>query len=396
MNWSGSLIPVLIGSPGERAMKSDFFMKINIIVPFLVAGMLLAAPVVEAQQGICYVTNFLTVSEFDDVVRTVNPDTLEVVAEISLSIPGAIEIDGIRGITIHPTTGNWFLLAMTSQPPSPAPAPWLMEYDPINDTINPLGFTVLDFNDIDFREDGDLRAITNILSTGSSNYCELSTITGGPSDLCSYTGSEGGDTIALGSGDEVFRASGGYSVGVPAVFERPSPSGTNNCDSASIAIGANLASEPVRSLTYWPAEDVFLWVQGDTARSVYLVTEDGGDTFLGTFDHDVNGIALVEIATPCPPGDNFIRGDCNLDLGVNVADAVYLLGSLFIPGSPQVMCADAGDCNDDGGMNVADAVYLLGSLFIPGSPTIPEPNIVNGCGPDPTDTDPLDCSQSGC
>ena len=207
MNWSGILISVLIGLPEERAMKLDTFMRNSALALFLAATMLLAPSVLEAQTGICYVTNFLTVSDSDDVIRTVDPDTLEVIAEVSLSIPGAIEIDGIRGIAIHPTTGNWFILAMTSLPPSPAPAPWLMEYDPINITINPLGFTVLDFNDLDFREDGDLRAITNTLSTGSSNYCELSTITGGPSDLCQYPGSEGGETIALGSGDEVFHAS---------------------------------------------------------------------------------------------------------------------------------------------------------------------------------------------
>ena len=55
-----------------------------------------------------------------------------------------------------------------------------------------------------------------------------------------------------------------------------------------------------------------------------------------------------------------------------------------------------GDVNDDGGVNVADAVFLLSSLFVPGSTAIPEPNLQTGCGPDPTDTDPLQCDQTAC
>jgi len=63
---------------------------------------------------------------------------------------------------------------------------------------------------------------------------------------------------------------------------------------------------------------------------------------------------------PCPVGDEFIRGDCNNDMGVNVADAVFLLGSMFVPGEPPLSCRDAGDINDDGGVNIADAIFLLG------------------------------------
>ncbi|MEC9475826.1 MAG: hypothetical protein VX764_02175 [Planctomycetota bacterium] len=377
-------------------MNSTIILKC--VAGLVLLSMTITTASIQGQGGpsTCFVTNFLTVSESDDVVREVNPDTLEVISEFPMSISGSVEIDGLRGIAVHPTTGNWFMLGMLSLPPSPAPSPWLLEYDPINLTLNLVGFTVLDFNDLEFTEAGEIRAITNTLSTGESNYCELSVVTGGPLDLCQYDGSDGGDSIALGDGEEVFRASGGYTTGGAIQFERPVVMGANNCESTNIALSAALTAAPVRSLTYWDSEDLFIWVQDDVDNTAYLIDEDGQEQLLGEFDHLVNGIALIEIPTPCPPGDTFIRGDCNLDMGVNVADAVYLLGSLFIPGSPQVMCGDAGDCNDDGGMNVADAVYLLGSLFIPGSPSIPEPNIVNGCGTDPTDTDPLQCDQSNC
>lgn len=98
---------------------------------------------------------------------------------------------------------------------------------------------------------------------------------------------------------------------------------------------------------------------------------------------------------PVQPTEEFIRGNCNgLDAGVNIADAVYLLGFLFPGGgTPNVLpCRDACDSNDDGNLNIADAVALLGSLF--GSPAtpLPAPNAAGGCGPDPTPMDALDCA----
>ena len=376
-------------------MKSNILLKSIATVMLLCMTLTTSSLEAQGNPGGCFITTFLTVSDQDDVVMEIDPDTLAVISETPMSITGAIEIDGLRGIAIHPSTGNWFMLAMLSAPPSPAPSPWLLEYDPINLTLNLVGFTVLDFNDLEFTESGELRAITNTLTTGDSNYCELSTITGGPLDLCQYNGSDGGDSIALGAGEEVFRASGGWTVGSTPQFERQDATGPNNCDSTMIPLSATLTAQPIRSLTYWDDEDVFIWVQANDFPA-YLVGADGQEELLGTFPSDVNGIAVLKIATPCPPDDAFIRGDCNLDLGVNVADAVFLLSSLFIPGATPLGCRDSGDVNDDGGVNVADAVFLLSSLFIPGATPIPEPNMQSGCGPDPTDTDTLQCDQTSC
>ena len=89
---------------------------------------------------------------------------------------------------------------------------------------------------------------------------------------------------------------------------------------------------------------------------------------------------------------DFRRGDINGDSSVNLADAVYMLESLFVPGSAPIDCRDAADCNDDEGVNLADAIYLLSHLFVPGSPSLPDPD--GGCGEDPTKADLLTCDYS--
>ncbi len=58
-------------------------------------------------------------------------------------------------------------------------------------------------------------------------------------------------------------------------------------------------------------------------------------------------------------------------------------------GGQQTDCLDALDGNDDGGIDISDAVFLLGYLFSGGpSPAAPFPNP----GQDPT-LDSLDCNR---
>ncbi len=85
------------------------------------------------------------------------------------------------------------------------------------------------------------------------------------------------------------------------------------------------------------------------------------------------------------PVQQFIRGDANLDLHVDLSDAITLLGYLF--GGLPLECLDAADANDSGSINISDPVYLLNYLFGGGSP--PPPPYPER-GPDPT-LDLLDC-----
>ena len=88
---------------------------------------------------------------------------------------------------------------------------------------------------------------------------------------------------------------------------------------------------------------------------------------------------------------NFMRGDCNDDGAVDVADPIALLAALFGGGSFPP-CLSSCDGNDDGGVNVADAVAILTALFVPGGALVTPPAT---CGQDPT-PDSLNCLPNFC
>ena len=94
-------------------------------------------------------------------------------------------------------------------------------------------------------------------------------------------------------------------------------------------------------------------------------------------------------------GSRFIRGDANGfnqdEINVDLSDAVYILSYLFTGTVDPPRCMDALDVNDVDSIEMADAIYLLWSLFI-GGPPPPPPFGENpeDCGVDPTH-DELDC-----
>lgn len=57
----------------------------------------------------------------------------------------------------------------------------------------------------------------------------------------------------------------------------------------------------------------------------------------------------------------FVRGDCNWDEKVDLADAAGMIAAQFLGYDPS--CKDACDINDDGAINLADAVFLMNYLF---------------------------------
>ena len=73
----------------------------------------------------------------------------------------------------------------------------------------------------------------------------------------------------------------------------------------------------------------------------------------------------------------FVRGDCNDDGMLNIADGVRLLAALFQPGADPVGCLNACDTNGDNLLDQSDAVFVFNYRFLEGPPpAAPFP----GCG----------------
>jgi hypothetical protein len=103
-------------------------------------------------------------------------------------------------------------------------------------------------------------------------------------------------------------------------------------------------------------------------------------------------IQFEDCAVYVLPVPTFIRGDCNNDTKVDLADSATVIGQQFV-GIP-VDCLDACDANDDGKINLADSVFLLNYIFKSGdAPPAPGPDLDEG--PDPTE-DTLDCETAAC
>ncbi|MGE3166476.1 MAG: DUF1028 domain-containing protein [Planctomycetota bacterium] len=102
---------------------------------------------------------------------------------------------------------------------------------------------------------------------------------------------------------------------------------------------------------------------------------------------DANGNGVPD---PC---ERFLRGDCNRDHAVGVADVVTVLTLLFDPAGPEVPCPAACDANDDGAIDLADAVRTSLALFGSSGP-LPPPALRCGLAPA---TNALSCQPDpGC
>ena len=99
-----------------------------------------------------------------------------------------------------------------------------------------------------------------------------------------------------------------------------------------------------------------------------------------------NGTSQYPIETPAGPVRvcpiEFRRGDSNADGRVDISDAVYTLGFLYLGGA-STPCRDAADANDDGAVDISDPILLLDRLFISGSRAVIPPPGIYACGLDP-------------
>jgi hypothetical protein len=160
-------------------------------------------------------------------------------------------------------------------------------------------------------------------------------------------------------------------------FENQSSAATDNPDPGS---GGALFSGPLDPSTRLPAGNP----AGYVARFVSVVAgADGAVELVCSFDGATGSAyrgkyanALMVKKIPAPLVAQLRRGDVNASGTVNIADAIGLLGYLFLSGS--LGCLEAADVEGDGGVTVGDAISLLSYLFTAGLP--PEPPFPD-CGP---------------
>jgi len=103
-----------------------------------------------------------------------------------------------------------------------------------------------------------------------------------------------------------------------------------------------------------------------------------------------SGETTITILDPDTPQDpEMMRGDFNGDGSCNLADAINLLGYLYLA-DQDFTCLDAGDIDDSGDLNLADAVNLLGALFLDGY------DLDDTCQTDATDDNLGACDHDNC
>ncbi|MGE3164451.1 MAG: hypothetical protein AB7O52_06075 [Planctomycetota bacterium] len=123
---------------------------------------------------------------------------------------------------------------------------------------------------------------------------------------------------------------------------------------------------------------------GSPAVSNLLVFADAGTESPNLVDGAINIVNF----------NPFLRGDCNADVQVDIADGVYLLNFLFQSG-PDPVCDDACDFNDDGSLDATDAIQTFN--YVLGLPVGSEPPPPAAPGPfvpgiDGTTGDGLGCN----
>ena len=84
-------------------------------------------------------------------------------------------------------------------------------------------------------------------------------------------------------------------------------------------------------------------------------------------------------------GEEFSRGDANVDGKMSLSDSLMIRRWLFNGDRPPV-CLDAADANDDGQVDLSDQIRIILALFFDG-PSLPAPYLE--VGPDPTEDELL-------
>jgi hypothetical protein len=125
--------------------------------------------------------------------------------------------------------------------------------------------------------------------------------------------------------------------------------------------------------------------RGPVGMAVADCDGDGdADVLVANASEDTASVYVSRLVAA--PEGSFRRADPNADGGVNLSDAVFVLGHLFAGGS-RPSCMKSADMDDNGTLDLGDPIYLLGHLTRGGAPP---PAPYPSCGEDAT-SDGLGC-----
>lgn len=240
--------------------------------------------------------------------------------------------------------------AITIQGAPPAP-PSFTYIAPTQDVQFDAGSFTANFA-IEQNPDGDLAfpIDTQGFSMGNENGALVApTAVNAIGDLASLSGGAGPDFF----GDNTF--ANGWTVGVVYAFL----GGVFiQFDTAKEVIGVDYDINGAAA----GDSETLTWVGTLGTPPVSNVVVVAGQS-IGTAAAD-GAINFIEVVIPSV---DFIRGDCNDDGIVNIADGVWIINELFLSG-PSSVCPAACDANADGMRDQSDAVYIWNYRFLGGAP----------------------------
>lgn len=304
--------------------------------------------------------------------ESVGVSALEVCS--TLGVPPVAAVIVIAGGSVTPQTAAGSVTVLEGPPPfsfhAATNGPIVVGYDP----DMPAASTPIQ---VEFGIQRDVSNTTQLLTQGFSkdNACDgvfltpasiqtmgsLAALNGGsgPGFLSANTSPTGGTGWTCGC---VYSFMGGVFIQFSTTAPDPVVRVTYDADASSLAgdlVGASTALAWVENLGSPPVANVV--VVGGASLEVAL--NDGLVTFQPVID--------VE----------HVRGDCNNDGTVNIADAIaaiqVVVGNLPATITP---CHNACDANDDGLFDTSDGVFIINYQFIDGPlPAAPFPN----CGTEP-------------
>lgn len=167
------------------------------------------------------------------------------------------------------------------------------------------------------------------------------------------------------------------------------PTGSTCAASAVVAALAQVSNAPGPSALLYvgdggpncpgAASELATIAAANTAQipiHTFLLGNSGGaSAFLQQLAAQNGGVFIDPANLPPPP--SYRRGDANSDGSVNLTDAVFILGYLFLQG-PLPLCPDAADVDDSDTLQLTDVITVLQYLFLQAPPP-PAPGPFN-CG----------------